>query len=438
MPLTSHFETATSETGQNSPQPEISASGSKQTIRVYMLELWSFIPYYMAHLCASLQEESVKVTLGSARYHLDRAYFSKVGLALDPALLDWGGAIRFDPLRRLVKSCEYLANLMTLALRFTFSRPDILHVQFLPFLERGLTFELWFLKWVQRLKVRVMYTVHNVTPQDAPGRNKSLYKRVYHMADGLICHGEEARTQLIQDFGITEKRIWVIPHGSLFAEKPVIPPQEARQKLGLPVEEPLVLCLGVISKYKGIPFLLDAWKRVVDSGVKGRLLIAGTGNPSLLSLIREKVSSEGLASSVGLRLEFISVEELPLLHQAADILVYPYMAGTTSGALLTGLNYQKAIVATTLPFFQEHLRTGRDAVLIPYGDVNGWARTLSNLLRDKNERERLGKSIGTARLADLSWSNIARVTSKCYRAVCDGSLLSEAVGANLFSDRRTS
>lgn len=438
MPLASHFETGTGEHGQISSQLVISTPGNKKAISVYMLELWSFIPYYIAQLCASLQAEQVNVTLGSARYHLDRAYFRKVGLAPDPALLDWGGAIQFGPLRRLVKSCEYLFNLMTLALRFTYSRPDILHVQFLPFLERGLAFELWFVKLVQHLNVRVIYTVHNVTPQDAPHQHKSLYQRVYRMADGLICHGEEARTQLIRDFGIADKKIWVIPHGSLFAEKPKISPQEARKKLGLPVEEPLVLCLGVISKYKGIPFLLEAWKRVLNSGVKGRLLIAGTGDPALLSLIREKVSSEGLASSVGLRLEFISVEELPLLHQAADILVYPYMAGTTSGALLTGLNYQKAVVATNLPFFREHLRTGRDALLVPYGDVCGWAQTLSNLLRDKDERERLGRSIGTARLAELSWSNIACATSKCYRAVRDGSLLSEAGGENLLSDKRTS
>lgn len=437
MPLPSHLETSTGEVGQIDPQPVIPGRENKKAINVYMLELWSFIPYYVAHLCGSLQEEPVKVTLGSARYHLDRAYFGKVGLAPDPALLDWGGAIRFDPLRRLVKSCEYLANLMTLALRFTFSRPDILHVQFLPFLERGFTFELWFVKWVQRLNVRVMYTVHNVMPQDAPDRYKSLYERVYRTADGLICHGEEARTQLIRDFGVAENRIWVIPHGFLFAEKPKISPREARKRLGLPIEEPLVLSLGVISEYKGIPFLLEAWKLVIASGVKGRLFIAGTGDPALLSFIRKKISSEGLTSSVGLRLEFISVEELPLLHQAADILVYPYMAGTTSGALLTGLNYQKAVVATTLPFFREHLRPGRDAVLVPYGDVDGWARTLSNLLRDKDERERLGKSIGTAGLADLSWNNIARTTSRCYRALCNSSLSNEARGENLLSDRRT-
>jgi glycosyltransferase involved in cell wall biosynthesis len=428
MPLTPHFETSTDGIGQVSQQGEISARENEKTICVYMLELWSFIPYYVAHLCTSLRAKGVKVTLGSVRYHLDRAYFSKVGLTPDRALLDCGGAIRFHPLRRFVKCFEYLANLMILALRFVLSRPDILHIQFLPFLERGLTFELWFVKQVRRLDVRVIYTVHNVTPQDTPDRHKTLYKRVYSMADGLICHGEEARIQLIRDFGIEEKRIWVVPHGPLFAEKPQVSLQVARKKLGFPVEEPLVLSLGVISKYKGISFLLDVWKLVINSGVKGRLVIAGTGDPALLSSISEKVSSEGLMSSVDLKLKFISIEELPLLHQAADILVYPYMAGTTSGALLTGMNYQKAIIATRLPFFLEHLQDGRDAVLVPYGDVDGWARALSNLLGDEERREQLGKSSGTAMLSEMSWSNIAHLTSKCYRAVCDNSLLSEVGG----------
>lgn len=398
----------------------------KKAVTVYMMELWSFIPYYMAALCAGLCAESVEVVLGTVRYHLERDYFQRVGLTPDTALLDLAGAIPFRRLRRLVKAFEYLANLFGLALRLVISRPDVLHVQYLPFLEHGFRFEIWFMRWVRALGIRIVYTVHNVTPQDAPDRFKHRYRSAYGVADALICHGNEARSQLVQDFAIQEKRIWVIPHGPLFAEKPDLSPEEARAKLGLPVDEPLVLSLGVISPYKGIFFLLDAWKRLVDGGAKARLIIAGTGDPGLLSEIQERVSAEGIGSSVDLWLRFIPVEQLPLLYQAADILVYPYKAGTTSGALLTGINYGKAIVATTLPFFQEHLTHGKDAAFVQYGEVERLAETLAELIRDPLKRERLGRSVAGMREMRESWSSIASATLECYRDVCRTSQLGES------------
>jgi glycosyltransferase involved in cell wall biosynthesis len=401
-----------------SVQDKVSDPLDKKTIKVYMMELWTFIPYYMASLCTGLCGDSAEVVLGSVRYHLDRDYFRKAGVTRDTALLDLGGAIRFARLRRLVKICEYLANLLVLAVRLCVSRPDVLHVQYLPFLERGFRFEIWFMKWVRLLGTRVVYTVHNLTPQDMPERYKHIYRSAYKTPDALICHGKDARLQLIQEFAVPSEKIWVIPHGPLFAEKLALSSEDARAKLGLKAEGPLVLSLGVISRYKGIFFLLDAWKHLVDLGVRARLLIAGTGDALLLSEIRERVSEKGIEPSVDLWLRYIPVEQLPLLYQAADILVYPYKAGTTSGALLTGMNYAKAAVATTLPFFQEHLTHEKNALFVRYGDVTGLAEALAELIRDPLKRERLGKGIMEAGNTQQSWGKIAKATLECYKAVC--------------------
>ena len=234
------------------------------------------------------------------------------------------------------------------------------------------------------------------------------------MADALICHGEEARTQVVQDFNIRPERISVIPHGPLFDDKPELSQTEARMKLGLPSEATLVLCLGVICEYKGIPFLLDAWKQLIESGASAHLLIAGTGETRLLSSIREKVSLQGLESSVDLWLHFIPVEQLPLLFLAADILVYPYKAGTTSGALLTGMNYGKPIVATKLPFFCEYLKNEENALLVDYGDVDALSSSLRRLIHDPEERLRLTRVADKEDLKNPSWADIAKATRECY------------------------
>jgi glycosyltransferase involved in cell wall biosynthesis len=384
--------------------------------RVYMMDLWSFIPYYVASLCKSLRDDSVRVVLGSARYHLDREYFHKVGITPDPFLFDCGGSIQSAASRRIVKTFEYLANLLLLSVRFSFWKPDIVHVQFLPFLERGYRFELWFLQWIRRQNISLVYTVHNLTPQNTPDQFRALYTRAYRMMDCLICHSEEVRLKLTQDFGVRAEKIKVIPHGPLFDEKPQLTPDEARTALQLPIGESLVLYLGVISEYKGVLFLLDAWKRVIQQGGSGRLVIAGTGDPRIMSEIRERILEQGIGPYVDLRLRFISVEQVPMFHQAADVIVYPYKTGTTSGALLTGLNYGKAVVATSSSFFSEHLKNGEEALLIEYGDVDGFARALLEVMNQPQMRERLGHgALKRSRELGNSWARIACLTKACYR-----------------------
>jgi glycosyltransferase involved in cell wall biosynthesis len=379
-----------------------------------MMEMWTFIPYYVARLCASLREESVDATLGSVRYYLDRDYFNRAGLTPDRFLLDRGGSVRWGFIRRFIKSVEYVANLLVLAFRLSRFPTDILHVQYLPFLERRLPFEIWFLRWIRRGGIRIVYTVHNVTRQDAPHQGIPLFRRAYSVADTLICHGEDARAELMRDFGVPPKKIWIIPHGPLFEDKPKQSPQEARAALGLRGDETLVLWLGVISPYKGIPFLLDAWKLVQRSTAKARLLIAGTGDPGVMAEVRKKVATNGLLSSVSLRLEFIPVDQLPLLYQAADILVYPYKAGTTSGALLTGLNYGKAIIATKLPFFKDYLKDKESALLVDYGDVQALASSLQTLIQQPQERTRIANVLVRHSWQGMSWEEIAKKTREVY------------------------
>lgn len=381
------------------------------------MDLWSFIPYYMSRLCLGLLEQGVDTRLCSVRYHLDRNYFHKEGLRPEPWLLDLGGKIRNSLLRRIVKSIEYWLNLVLLGMLITKSKSTILHVQYLPFLDLGFPFEIWFLHWVRKNSVRIVYTVHNLTNKQDPDRHKSLYSLAYQTADLLLCHSQDASTELVKVFGIPANRIQIIPHGPLFEDVPHLSPQEALAELGLPVDEILVLSMGVIREYKGILFLLEAWKRVIGPGRKVRLLIAGTGDQHLMSAIREKVSREGLEASVYLWLHYIPVDQVPVLYQAADILVYPYKAGTTSGALLTGLNYGKAVVATNLPFFQEYLRDRQNAILVNYGDEGALAAALQVLFQNPGERARLAKSLELQRSRIKSWNEIGEATRLCYESL---------------------
>jgi glycosyltransferase involved in cell wall biosynthesis len=174
----------------------------------------------------------------------------------------------------------------------------------------------------------------------------------------------------------------------------------------------MVLWQGIIFPYKGIDLLLKAWRQV-ELTTDAWLVIAGTGASELLEQTRVQVAELGL-KRVKLHFRFISTEELVALYRAADVVVYPYRAITTSGALATGLALGKTIVATDLPVFRELLTDGENARLVPPMDTRTLAEALTGLLQDRALRERLAEQVRAMRFGDESWLSIAKKTVAVY------------------------
>lgn len=395
-------------------------------LRVVMLDLLSFVPYYTGHLCAALKERGgIRVDLASITYHYDPGFFRRLGVGNNAGLVDLSFRLRFGgrPLRRATKLLEYFINQTAVMIRLAWSRPQVVHVQFLPLAAYGLSIEAWALRLVRALGVTVVYTVHNVLPQDSQDRHRAAYGRMYRLADRLVCHDAGAASRLIAEFGVEAGRISVIPHGPLFEHESRPEAREARAKLGFADDECVVLWQGILRPYKGVSFLLKAWQRVCGWEGRARLAIIGTGDADLVHAIEEEVRILGLGSRVRLELRFVSVEELAEYYEAADVLVYPYSESTTSGALLTGVVRGKAIVASSLPAFEEILRHEETALLVPYGDVEGLAASLLRLIRHPELRSALGRRLIQSQGSIARWPEIAERTCACYRAA-----VSEAAG----------
>lgn len=399
--------------GCNAPATE----SLRRPLRVFMMDLVSVVPYYTGHLCAALKGIcELRAELGSITYHLDRDFFRRQNLRTNPGLLDVVSMLSSAPagLRRTFKLGECLINMLALLFRFCFSKPDVVHVQFLPMVRYGIPFELWFLRIVRFLGCKIVYTVHNVLPQDTGNLYQPVYRRIYDLADRLICHDTCAAARLIRDFGVQPNRISVIPHGPLFEQGSEHGARRARQRLDIAPQECVVLCQGIIRPYKGIPFLLEAWKQVSAQEPRAKLVVVGNGEPKLLREIENLVSTLGLGPSVRLDLRFVTVPELMDYYASADVLVYPYSEITTSGSLATGIGFGKAIVASRLPAFEQFLVDGDNALLVRHGDVTGLAGILIRLIREPGLRRLLGESAGKLRITGPHWPEIARQTSACY------------------------
>jgi glycosyltransferase involved in cell wall biosynthesis len=233
------------------------------------------------------------------------------------------------------------------------------------------------------------------------------------MVDRLICHSDHIRARLAAEFAVPEEKVSVIPHGPFFYDLPATGSEQIPPGLEKKPGTVLVLWQGIIFPYKGVDLLLRAWQRVEACGGDGQLAIVGTGAPDLLEQMREQVKSLGL-KRVQLQPHFVSALELVALYRAADVVVYPYRAITTSGALATGLALGKTIVASDLPVFRELLTDRENALLVNPEDAVQFADALNSLVCDPDLRERLASRVRAMDFGEQSWVLIAKNTVQTY------------------------
>lgn len=380
-----------------------------------MMDLWATVPYYTAYLSKALLEEGVDLTVGSITYYLDPGCFSIRGIKPDPGLLDVVGKFRLPRLpRRILKLSEAMLNLAALAIRFLFVPPDVIHVQYLPMLKWRLPLDFWFLEFCRKRGSKIILTVHDLLPHDTAELYKQTFYNLYQMVDGIICHSDHIKARLEGEFAVPAGKIDVIPHGPFFYDLPDTGSEATLRSLGVEQDKVLVLWQGIIFPYKGIDLLLNAWQKVEARDEAACLVIAGTGAPELLEQIREQVNQLGL-KRVHLEFRFITTEELVALYRAADIVVYPYRAITTSGALATGLALGKTIVASDLPVFRELLRSRENALLVDSCNSDELGSALTELSCDPELREKLAKSVREMNFGNQSWLAIAKKTARMYR-----------------------
>ncbi|MGC9198116.1 MAG: glycosyltransferase family 4 protein [Acidobacteriaceae bacterium] len=383
--------------------------------RVFMMDLWATVPYYTAYLSRALREEGVNLTVGSITYYLDPDCFRSRRVPLDPGPLNIVGGLRLPKLpRRVLKLAEATLNLCALTLRFLTSPPEIIHVQFLPLLRSRAPMDLWFVRFFQHRGTKIILTVHDLLPHDTGERYKNTFLDLYAKVDSIICHSGHVAARLESEFGVPASKINVIPHGPFFYDISPTGPTEMFQSLPAAPNRTLFLFQGIILPYKGVDLLLNAWQQVEHAASDPWLVIAGTGSPELLNQIRNQIHQLGL-QRVHLYPRFITTEELVALYRAADVVVYPYRAVTTSGALATGLALGKAIVASGLKVFRELLTDQETALLVDPEDQEQLAEALLRLANQPDLREALSRRVREMDYGDRTWQSIAAQTCKVYQ-----------------------
>jgi len=167
-----------------------------------------------------------------------------------------------------------------------------------------------------------------------------------------------------------------------------------------------ILFVGQLRRYKGLPYLIMAIKRLRDAGTDVVLDIVG-GGPDRQRIV-SLIAKVDLQNAVVLHGE-LSDEELDQMYGQSRVLVLPSIQGESFGiVLLEAAAHGVPVVASDLPGVREVVKFLGGA-LVPPEDSDALARTLETVLDDSTHQA--PKAIPIERFL---WQNVARTYLKCY------------------------
>lgn len=215
--------------------------------------------------------------------------------------------------------------------------------------------ESWIVRLFRWRGIRVMITVRDLLPHQHPMPwSKAALSFYYRGFDALIAHSETCGKQAGAMAAPTP--VFVIPHGSydLFRTK-IVSQRQARQELGLPVDEKVVLFFGHIEPRKGCFEFLRVAKRMADYG-KAHFVMAG---PNELRG-RKNILLEEFRGLRHLTIhdKKIPFEQVQLYFYSADLVALPYLEGTTSGVFKLAVTFDVLTAASVTGDLKEAIERG--------------------------------------------------------------------------------
>jgi starch synthase len=205
---------------------------------------------------------------------------------------------------------------------------------------------------------------------------KPLERRVYDAAALVVAHSRWAASSLVDDYGVDEPRIRVIPFGI------GVPDQRAPVRDGT---KPRVTFIGRSMERKGGWWLVDLWRRHLR-------------DVSTLTLVTpEPVPTEPGIEVIG--------DARPGDGRVFDLLAgtavyaFPSPIDPFGYSIIEAMAMAVPVVALSQAAVPEIVEDGVTGVVVEPGDENGFAEALRSLLADPVLRRRMGEA-GRARVLE--------------------------------------
>jgi peptidoglycan/xylan/chitin deacetylase (PgdA/CDA1 family) len=233
--------------------------------------------------------------------------------------------------------------------------------------------------------------------------------RVLQAADAVIAMSQNLRDR-VRELGVSAAKVHVVHRG---VDPDLFFPgdrREARRKLGLAVQGPLVLWVGRMVPVKGLDVLLEAWARVRRAQQAGRLWLVGDG--PLRSALEARAQQADLAGAVAFAGP-IAHARLGDWYRAADLTVLPSRSEGVPNVLRESLACGTPFVASRVGGIPE-IATDPQRQLVEPNDPDALARAITRALSESSSACDHSRTIAdsAAELIEIIRPLVARAASQ--------------------------
>ena len=195
---------------------------------------------------------------------------------------------------------------------------------------------------------KIICLADNIIPHEKRIGDKAFTKYFLKSCDAFITMSD----QVLKDLRLfqKEKPAKLVAHPLYDNFGAIISKAEARELLGLPANDKIILFFGFIRKYKGLDILFEALSilnKNEQAPLSVKLLVAGEFYEDEKKY-QEQIDASGIREQLILKTDFIPDNEVKYYLCAADAVVQPYRNATQSGVSPLAYHFEKPMIVTNV------------------------------------------------------------------------------------------
>jgi len=273
--------------------------------------------------------------------------------------------------------------------------------------------------FLETLQKPVVSTLHTISPSLEP-KAQTVLKQIAKHSSKIVTMTNTA-TKILMTYDIPRSKIEIIQHGC--PDVPFVESNKAKRSLFSLKGKTVLSTFGLLSRGKGIEYVIKALPKVVKKYPKILYLIIGETHPEVRKIEGERyrkklnklVDNLDINDHVKFHNRFLNERELIKFLQATDIYITTSLEPNqiSSGTLVYAMGTGKAIIATPYLHAQEALAQGR-GLLCRFKDHKSVATNIIQLL----ENEKLKRSIEQKVYnysRDFTWPKVAKKYADLFR-----------------------
>lgn len=221
----------------------------------------------------------------------------------------------------------------------------------------------------------------------------------------IFAKSEGLREVLLRLFDLPSEKLRVVPLGAdpeVFRNDVTIR-NETRAKLGIALDDVVVISSGKLSPSKRIDDLIRAIAPIMNENQKVKLLIRGVGERSYLGALKALCTHLGISKSISFH-PWAARAEIPAFFNAGDIAVWP---SGTSISMVEAASTGLPLISMRSPI-EEYALSNDNGFTFEPGNIIELRRLLRILITDRGLRAQMGHRSRLLVEEKLNWRAIAR------------------------------